>query len=170
MASLIEELLSVMDGEKKNYDSILEMSDSKREAIINGDIDSLESITSREEDIADDLASLENRRRRILGDMAVVLGRDGEDITVSELIDLLDGQPEEQKSLGVARDALMHSASQVRFWNDQNQILLKQSLEMVNFDITLMKSMRQAPETANYNSKAFNTGDLLGTSGFDAKQ
>lgn len=64
----------------------------------------------------------------------------------------------------------MHSASQVRFWNDQNQILLKQSLEMVNFDITLMKSMRQAPETANYNSKAFNTGDLLGTSGFDAKQ
>lgn len=105
MASLIEELLSVMDGEKKNYDSILEMSDSKREAIINGDIDSLESITSREEDIADDLASLENRRRRILGDMAVVLGRDGEDITVSELIDLLDGQPEEQKSLGAAKDA-----------------------------------------------------------------
>lgn len=41
---------------------------------------------------------------------------------------------------------------------------------MVEFDLTLLKSMRQAPETANYNKNACNTGDLLGSSGFDAKQ
>ena len=54
--------------------------------------------------------------------------------------------------------------------NTQNQALIKQSLEMVEFDLTLLKSMRQAPETANYNKNACNTGDLLGSSGFDAKQ
>ena len=48
--------------------------------------------------------------------------------------------------------------------------LLKQAMEMVEFDLTLLKSMRQAPETANYNKNAYNTGDLLGGSGFDAKQ
>ncbi len=33
-----------------------------------------------------------------------------------------------------------------------------------------MWSMRQAPETANYDKNAYNTGELLGGSGFDAKQ
>ena len=54
--------------------------------------------------------------------------------------------------------------------NHQNEALLKQAMEMVEFDLTLLKSMRQAPETANYDKNAYNTGDLLGGSGFDAKQ
>ena len=41
---------------------------------------------------------------------------------------------------------------------------------MAEFDITLFKSMRQAPETANYGKDAYNTGAILGSSGFDAKQ
>ena len=41
---------------------------------------------------------------------------------------------------------------------------------MTEFDITLFKSMRQAPETANYDKSAYNTGTILGSSGFDAKQ
>ena len=58
----------------------------------------------------------------------------------------------------------------MRTINQQNEALLKQALEMVEFDLTLLRSMRQAPETANYNKNAYNTGDLLGGSGFDAKQ
>jgi hypothetical protein len=47
---------------------------------------------------------------------------------------------------------------------------LRQAIELTEFDITLFKSLRQAPETANYNRKAYSTGVLLGGSGFDAKQ
>ena len=54
--------------------------------------------------------------------------------------------------------------------NLRNEKLLQQALEMVEFDLTLFKSMRQAPETANYNKQAYNTGDILPNSGFDAKQ
>ena len=54
--------------------------------------------------------------------------------------------------------------------NDKNEMLLKQAIEMVEFDISLIKSLRQAPETANYNKNAYNTGTLLGNSGFDFKQ
>ena len=54
--------------------------------------------------------------------------------------------------------------------NQQNEILIRQAIEMAEFDITLFKSMRQAPETANYDRNAYNTGTLLGRSGFDAKQ
>ena len=58
----------------------------------------------------------------------------------------------------------------MQFMNQQNQILLQQALEMVEFDLTLFKSLRQAPETANYDKNAYNTGELLGSGGFDAKQ
>ena len=54
--------------------------------------------------------------------------------------------------------------------NELNSQLLAQAIELAEFDITLFKSMRQAPETANYDRNAYNTGDILGSSGFDAKQ
>lgn len=41
---------------------------------------------------------------------------------------------------------------------------------MVEFDITLLKSVKQAPQTSNYGKNAETTGDLLGNRGFDAKQ
>jgi hypothetical protein len=59
----------------------------------------------------------------------------------------------------------------IRMINGQNAELIKQSLEMVTFDLNLVQAMKQAPETANYNKGAINAGDTLGTAGsFDAKQ
>ena len=68
------------------------------------------------------------------------------------------------------KERLLQTGKEMAAINEQNEILLNQALEMVEFDLTLLKSMRQAPETANYNKNACNTGDLLGSSGFDAKQ
>ncbi len=43
---------------------------------------------------------------------------------------------------------------------------------MVNFDLNLVQAMRTAPETANYNRGAYNTGSVMGNANgyFDAKQ
>ena len=76
----------------------------------------------------------------------------------------------EQQMLAERRDRLLEVGTKMQTLNHQNEALLKQAMEMVEFDLTLLKSMRQAPETANYNKNAYNTGDLLGGSGFDAKQ
>lgn len=170
MASLIDELLSVLTDEKAGYDKILALSDDKRNAIVHGEVSKLEEVTSREEDIASDLKNLSRRQEQVMKDMAVVLGRDNEKLTVSGLIPLLKDQPREQEELTKAKDALVDSARKVQFWNQQNQTLLKQALEMVDFDLTLYRSMRQAPETANYDKNAYNTGDLLGGGSFDSKQ
>ena len=51
---------------------------------------------------------------------------------------------------------------------NQDVALIKQAIELNEFDLTLFKSLRQAPETANYDKTACNTGSLLGSSGFDA--
>lgn len=170
MASLVEELLVDLKTENDTYQELVELSDVKREAIIHGKVDELEGITAKEEEISNRLKSLETKRTNILRDMAVVLGHDGELMTVTNVIEQLGTQPKEQQALTEARDRLVETASMLQFANQQNSILLQQALEMVEFDLTLFKSLKQAPETANYNKSAYNTGDLLGGGSFDTSQ
>ena len=91
-------------------------------------------------------------------------------MTVTRLIGYLDKQPDIQSKLTETRDSLLDTADQMQKIYDLNSQLLAQAIEMTEFDITLFKSMRQAPETANYDKSAYNTGTILGSSGFDAKQ
>ena len=170
MASLVEELLSVLETEKTTYDQLYELAESEREAIINRKLETLEATVAKEQELGSELKNLENTRIKSLKSMAIVLGKDGQELTVSQIIELLDSQPEEQKKLREAKDALVESASKMQFMNQQNQVLLNQAMEMVDFDLTLFRSLRQAPETANYNRSAYATGDILPSGGFDAKQ
>ena len=170
MASLVEELLGVLDEETSKYEELYELSSKKRESIVHRDLEGLEKTAGVENDLMGDLKNLEKKRIRILKDMSVVLGRDNETLTVTEIILKLEKQPKEQEALTGARDRLIKAATNMQFMNEQNQILLNQAMEMVEFDLTLFKSMRQAPETANYDKNAYNTGDILPSGGFDAKQ
>lgn len=170
MAGLLYELIGVIEQETSVYDKILSFNDAKRQAVIDRNAGELERITGQEEGCLFDLQKYEQKRLGLLKDMAVVLGHDGENITVNFIIDSLKKQPDEQEALKAARDALVEKASEVRFWNQENQELLNSAMSMVDFDLNLFKSMRQAPETGNYNKKAYNTGDLLGGSSFDSKQ
>ena len=166
----MEELLGVLRQEKQGYINLTELSEEKRVCIIKGDVDTLDAISEKEQKETSDLKNLENKRVNILKDMAVVLGKDGEDITISAMIEMLERQPSEQAKLIQAKDELVAQASQMQIANQQNEILLRHAMEMVEFDLTLLKSLKQAPETANYDKNAYNTGEILGGSGFDTKQ
>lgn len=170
MASLMEELLLCMDGETEQYEKLINLNEEKKESIIHQKLDVLEAITVKEQTIADSLLDLEKKRVHVLRNMAVVMGRDGEEITVSWMIDNLSNQPLEQRQLREAKDKLKNAADQVQIYNIQVQNLLRQALEMVEFDMNLIKAARQAPQTSNYGRDAVTTGSLLGRSGFDAKQ
>lgn len=170
MASLMEELLEVLAEEETQYEALIELSGDKREAIIKADITKLGEITEKEQDAASVLLNLSTKRGRVLTDMATVLGKDPEQMTINKMIGYLENQPEEQEKLAKRRDRLLEVGTQMRTLNQQNEVLLKQALEMVEFDLTLLKSIRQAPETANYDKNAYNTGEILGGSAFDAKQ
>jgi len=170
LASLMDELLGVLRQEKQGYINLTELSEEKRVSIIQGNVDALDSISSKEQEVTSELKNLENKRVNILKDMAVVLGKDDEDITISKMIEMLERQPGEQAKLIQAKDELVACASKMQIANQQNEILLRHAMEMVEFDLTLLKSLKQAPETANYDKNAYNTGEILGNSGFDTKQ
>lgn len=170
MASLMEELLDVLGEEEKQYEELIELADVKKNAVIKADIEELGRITVREQDAASVLLNLTNKRTRVLGDMATVLGKDPSEMTIAKMIGYLEKQPKEQSQLREKQERLLEVGTKMRTLNQQNEALLKQALEMVEFDLTLLRSMKQAPETANYDRNAYNTGQLLGSSGFDAKQ
>ena len=170
MASLIDELVESLEKETKQYERLISLNDEKKDSIIYQKIDVLERITAAEQEIADSLLDFERERADILKKIAGVMGKNGEEITVSWMIDNLGDQPVEQQKLMDARSKLVEVANKMQTLNIQNQNLLKQALEMVEFDITLLKSSRQAPQTSNYGKDAFTTGNILGGSGFDAKQ
>ena len=165
MASLVEELINVLTEEEKVYRTLAANGEKKRQIIIDA-----EAITDLDQQAGDELLIMSNKQVSLLTDIANVLGKSDEKMTVTRLIGYLGTQPDIQAKLTAARDSLIEAAAQMKEINDLNSQLLAQAIELTEFDITLFKSMKQAPETANYDRNAYNTGDILGSSGFDAKQ
>ena len=172
MASLIEELMTTLEAEITEYNKLLELSKKKTPIIVKGDIEQLRLVTDEEQSVADAIAALDVKRATITKDIANVINKDVESLKLSVLIEILAKQPNEQRRLADIRDRLKTVVDSVKMINDQNRELIKHSLEMVEFDLNLIKSMRQAPETNNYGRSAINNGSYLGGSvgGFDAKQ
>ena len=170
MASLVDELVNVLTEEEKLYRALLECAEKKTQILINADVPALEQLTAVEQEKSDELLAFGNKQIQLLNDIKTVLGKAEEQLTVTTLIGYLGSQPEVQEKLSTARNNLLDTATKVQQKNQQNEVLLRQAIELAEFDITLFKSMRQAPETANYNKNAYSTGTLLGGSGFDAKQ
>jgi len=168
LASLVEELVNVLDAEKKIYKTLVGYEERKKDVLIAADVTALEEITTKEQLAGDDLIAYSNQQIQILKDIATVLGRTEGKMTVTRLISLLDTQPKVQMQLTEARDSLLEAAGQMKSLSEQNAVLIRQAIELNEFDMTLFKSLRQAPETANYDKSAYNTGSLLGGSGFDA--
>ena len=170
MASLMEDFMNVLEKENGEYGRLTELSREKRQIIIDGDIPALEQITDKEQGIASILKNLEKKREEVVNDMSIVLSKKPEDLTVTNMIAFLNKQPKEQQKLMELKEKLHNTLAEMADINGQNEVLLKHAMEMAEFDLTLFKSMRQAPVTANYDKRANNTGDLLGSGGFDAKQ
>lgn len=168
MASLVEELVNVLDAEKKIYTTLVGYEERKKDVLIAADVTALEEITTKEQLAGDDLIAYSNQQIQILKDIAMVLGRSDGKMTVTRLISLLDTQPDVQKQLTESRDSLLEAANRMKSLSEQNAVLIRQAIELNEFDMTLFKSLRQAPETANYDKSAYNTGSLLGGGGFDA--
>ena len=171
MASLIEDLISTLDKEVHEYELLLELSKKKSTVIGKRDIAVLEKITDEEQVVVSRIATLDSKREEVTRDIADVLNKDVAHLKISVLIDLLGKTPNEQSRLKEVHDRLKTTVSALRTLNESNRQLIDQSLEMVEFDLNMIRSLKQAPATNNYGRRAMNVGGTLGAvGGFDAKQ
>ena len=91
MASLVEELINVLTEEEKVYRTLAANGEKKRQIIIDADIPALEALTDLDQQAGDELLIMSNKQVSLLTDIANVLGKSDEKMTVTRLIDELAG-------------------------------------------------------------------------------
>lgn len=171
MASLIENLIMSLEEESNLYDELTKESMAKTPVIVANDLTRLQEANAKEQAIVDRITAVSHKRDQALVEIATVSGKDAKTITVSEVITLMEKQPEFQHPLIVVRDKMLKQVEELKRVSAHNKALLEQSLEMTEYSINLIQSMNQAPETANYKNGSYSGSTLGGSySSFDAKQ
>lgn len=172
MASLMENLMDLLEQENSEYEKLLELSMQKTPVIIEGDVEKLQKITDDENVIVSKVNMLGKKREQAMKDIAAVLNKDVQEIKLATLTAMLAERPQEQKRLAAIHTKLKITMEQLVRVNDHNRDLIARSLEMVQYNMNVIKSMKAAPETANYTRGAYNAGSTIGgsQSSFNAKQ
>lgn len=168
----MENLIDVLDKENSEYEILLALSAKKTPTIVKGDLVKLEKITDEEQIVVSHINHLEKKREETINDIASVINKDVKTLKLSNIIQMLENRPVEQKKLAEVHDKLQITVRNMIRVNEQNKELIKNSLEMIEFDLNVLQAMKTAPETANYNKGAISIGSSAGNKrgGFDAKQ
>lgn len=171
MAGLIDELAAVLDAENSEYITLIELSTEKTGYIINSDIDNLQKVVAKEQDVVDRVNVLEKKRESITNEICGILKIEPSRLTVKVLIGLLHKQKQEHDLLAEVHGKLRRTIDRMVSINEQNMALMRESLEMLEFEMNLIKGLRMAPETNNYTRGAYSAGGTdFGAGAFDAKQ
>lgn len=172
MASLMENLIEVLNTESQEYENLLRLSEAKTPVIVSGDLEELTRLTDEEQSVVGKINRLEQTRQELFKDIANVINKDVKTLMLTDLIEMLSSRPQEQQKLAKVHDSLKTVVYAVKGVNERNGELIKEAMELVSFNLNMLQAMKAAPETANYNRGAYNVGMQMGDTkaGFDAKQ
>ena len=170
MASLMEELIATLRQEQAAYQELLPVVEKKTQAIIANDLKGVQEITEIEQAAIGKISGLEQKRTEIMKNIGVVLNKKVADLTLPNLIKLLDRQPQEQQTLAGIHKELTSVLKRLSEVNGHNKNLIEQSLEMISYNMNLLQSTRIVPGN-NYTRNAGQWDMTASQTGmFDAKQ
>lgn len=170
MASLMEELIATLQKETAAYQELLPVVEKKTQAIIANDLKQVQEITEFEQAAIGKVSGLEQKRTEIMKNIGVVLNKQVSDLTLPNLIKLLDRQPQEQQKLAEIHKELKTLLKRLSEVNGHNKNLIEQSLEMISYNMNLIQSTRIVPGN-NYTRNAGQWDMTASQTGmFDAKQ
>lgn len=171
MASLIDVLISTLEQENTEYEGLLELELQKTGIIIRNEVDELSRMVEKEQLVVDRIMVLEKKRTEVSQDIAEVLNKDVKTLTLTRLIELLSSQKKERDALVSIHDKLSLTMKRMVEVNERNKALLNESMEMLQFEMNLVQSMKRGPETNNYGRDAYISNNYaLPNTRFDRKQ
>lgn len=171
MASLIDELINILEKEYEVYQQLIPIVEEKTQVIVKNDLISLQEITDKEQQAIDKINSLEHKRETVVNDIQTVINHKTGEFNLQKLIKLLEKQPKEQKALSIIHDKLKSTIQRLVKANNRNKALIQQSLEMIEFSMNFIQSTRMSPGNNTYTKGASEyMAQSPGTGMFDAKQ
>lgn len=170
MASLIEELVYILDKELKVYRDLLSISKEKTQIIVNNKLEELQQLTEKEQIFTSRVSQFEKRREEIINDIAIVINRRSDELTINKLIELIGNSLKEQEQLVNIYDEFKSVLDELKQKNELNKKLIEQSLDFINFTVNAIQSSKMAPQTAHYENKGYAGNNYSSNSMFDRKR
>ena len=129
MASLIDSLISIMDDENREYKRLLDLSNNKTTAIVQGNVEQLQTIFGQEQKLIDDLNRIETQRMACVSDICKILHLSPSEVRVKQIVQMLEKKPKEHDALEKSYLELKKTVSQLADVNENNKLLLKESMD-----------------------------------------
>ncbi|MBB2184205.1 flagellar protein FlgN [Lachnospiraceae bacterium MD1] len=171
MASLMEELIDILEQEYEVYRQLIPIADEKTRVIVKNDLTSLQAITAKEQLAVDQISALEHKRNELMLNIRTVINRKDGEFTLKTLIGLMEKQPKEQRALSLIHDNLKSTIQRLVEINNRNKSLIEQSLEMIEFNMNFIQSTRMSPGNNTYTKGASQYDSQSQVTGmFDAMQ
>ena len=170
MASLIDLLIDDLNNEDTGYNKLLDLSNDPTSAIVKGDVDELQKIFLQEQKLIEELETVEQKRQEDVKEICSILRLPYEQIKTYVLVQILEKKPKEHDALEEVYLRLKRTLNQLTTVNDNNKLLLKESMDMIQFELDLAKNSVMDPQTSNYGRTAYEEQGITGATGFDAKQ
>lgn len=139
MAGLITEYINATRGQLELYETLVDASNGKKQAVISNNLDEIKAVTSKEQAIVGKIQRMEKERASIVRDIANVLNKKESEITLV----MLAGTVKEQSEAGELRELaqkLDSTLEELRAVNDANSALISNALDYIDFSINVIRS------------------------------
>ena len=90
MASIIQDLISVLEQERQIYEDLIPIVSQKKTVIIKNDLDTLQKITEQEQMAIDTVTNLEKKRSEVIFNISIVMNQKAEELTLAKIVSLLE--------------------------------------------------------------------------------
>ncbi|MYL49180.1 flagellar protein FlgN [Halobacillus litoralis] len=160
----IDPVINHMKQLQQLHESLLSLSKRKTEALKTNDVTGIQQLLIQEKEHVQAIEKIEKQRERSVTQWASENGIPPRERTVSELIEILDG--EEKERLQNAYEALILVLADLKQQEKLNTELTQQSLQFINMSLDLLQPSLQS---VNYGVKETNHGSTAKRSIFDSK-
>lgn len=135
MASMIQDLITVLSNEQLQYDNLVKYAALKKDCLIKNNVKELNDITNKEQIIMTEIKRYERKRKDVMENLRIVLNQNG--MTLSSIADRL--KDEDRGALLKIRDNLVNTVEQLKILNTQNAELINEGLKYTEYTMNAIK-------------------------------
>ncbi len=138
MKNGIDELKQVLNSELELYKSLLDITVKKTDIIMEGRIKELDSITQLEQSFIIKIGKYEDTREKVVRKIASKLdvSIDTSEISISKILNHIED--EDSRELDNLKNQIIIVLEKLKEKNTLNSMLIKDSLEYINFNLNIL--------------------------------
>lgn len=147
MEAKIIRLIKLIGEEVLIFETFLQYLNRQQEALVNNNLEALQTVTRDQEQLAVRTTQVEQERRALVAELSAELRRDQHDLTLTELTKLVS-EPESNQ-IHSLQNTLLGLHDQISAIKARNDFLIRKSMEYINTTMAQM-GLADEPEKRTY--------------------